>query len=258
MTLRLLIVDDEQTIRWALRELLMQEGWQVDCAADGEEAADMIQSAPYDFLITDLKLPGRSGVELVRDAVAHNPRLGVMVLTGYASLDSAVEALRLGAWDYITKPCRVEYLKERIEQYFQRQRRRDGAAVRPALSRRQMEEFLDGAGTELLRADTVDPEADGVLERLCGVFIDLGCGRARALELAQPCAEALSALTERPGQGRVRAGLLEGWALVGVSGPRALEPERVRLVEAVCREFEIRIEVFQRGSANAIVTGTEL
>ena len=129
MMRRMLIVDDEETIRWALAELFMQDGWAVQCAADGEEAVRRVEEDPFEFMITDLKMPGLPGVEVVRRARRANPAMGVMVLTGYASLETAVEAVRLGAWDYVTKPCDVRYLRSRVEQFT---RERGGEQLRLA------------------------------------------------------------------------------------------------------------------------------
>ena len=84
MTRRMLIVDDEETIRWALRELFMQDGWAVDGAADGNEAVSKVEQTPYDFLITDLKMPGTDGVEVIRKARMANPATGVMILIQYS------------------------------------------------------------------------------------------------------------------------------------------------------------------------------
>jgi len=157
MTRRMLIVDDEETIRWALSELFMQDGWVVRSAADGSEAAHRVQEDPFEFMITDLKMPGLPGVEVVRRARCANPAMGVMVLTGYASLETAVEAVRLGAWDYVTKPCDARYLRSRVEQFT---RERGGEqlrlASRAALSAQDVEGFRNGGGTELLSLRTLE------------------------------------------------------------------------------------------------------
>ena len=123
---RMLIVDDEDTIRWALRELFAQDGWDVHAAADGEEALRKILECTYDFMITDLKMPGRHGVEVIGEARRLNPRMGVAVLTGYASVETAIDALRMRAWDYLTKPFDMRYLKQSIEGYFREMAARDG------------------------------------------------------------------------------------------------------------------------------------
>ncbi len=221
MTRRMLIVDDEETIRWALSELFMQEGWVVRSAADGSEAARRVEEDAFEFMITDLKMPGLPGVEVVRRARRANPSMGVMVLTGYASLETAVEAVRLGAWDYVTKPCDARYLRSRVEQ-FTRERGSDQLrrASRAALSAQDVEEFRSGAGTELLSLRALGAEmgvesAVGVLREM---FLDLGLGMQRVAELTQTCLEAL-AITPSPEQAALRAGLLKGNVVIDVSLP---------------------------------------
>jgi len=221
MNRSMLIVDDEETIRWALRELFMSDGWEVHCAADGDEAGSLIAERPYDFMITDLKMPGVSGVELIRRARAQNPGMGVMVLTGYASLETALEALRLRAWDYVTKPCKVAYLKERIDEFFD-EPRRPGAVARPdELTEEDMRGFLDGAGIEVLSFGSLDGDEDSrrVLAALRDIFGHAGIGRERAGQLVQLCVEVVALTNGRAGRVQGRAGLLQGHVVVAMSGP---------------------------------------
>ncbi len=96
----------------------MQDGWEVHCAADGDEAVAMISRGTYDFMITDLEMPGMSGVDVIKEVRCRHPHMGVAILTGYASLEAAVDALRLRAWDYLTKPVNVKDLKQSIADYF--------------------------------------------------------------------------------------------------------------------------------------------
>jgi len=222
MTRRMLIVDDEETIRWALAELFMEDGWVVQAAADGDEAVEKVEEDAFEFMITDLKMPGVPGVEVVRRARRANPHIGVMVLTGYASLETAVEAVRLGAWDYVTKPCDVGYLKSRVDQFT---RERGGEALRrasrTALSRRDVEQFRAGAGTPVLRLPTLGGEVGvgDAVGMLRDVFRDLGLSEQRAGELVQTCLEAL-AMAPAPEHAGLRAGLLKGNVLVDVRLPR--------------------------------------
>jgi DNA-binding NtrC family response regulator len=161
MNRSMLIVDDEETIRWALRELFMSDGWEVHCAADGDEAESLVAERPYDFMITDLKMPGVSGVELIRRARAHNSEMGVMVLTGYASLETALEAIRLQAWDYVTKPCKVAYLKERIDEFFdERSSVSRGEGEGERLPEADARAFLEGSGMELLSFEALEGDED--------------------------------------------------------------------------------------------------
>ncbi len=101
---RILIADDEAGIREFLRDALTGDGHEVVEAADGEQAAALLDRRGFDLLITDLRMPGRTGMDLVRKVRAEQPETQVIVLTAHATVDSAVEAMRLGAFDYVRKP----------------------------------------------------------------------------------------------------------------------------------------------------------
>jgi DNA-binding NtrC family response regulator len=101
-----LVVDDESEVRDLLVEYFREAGHQVSSAADGTEAVAEITNHPtkYDLIISDLQLPGVDGLGVLKAAKAANPATSVIIVTGYASVDSAVRAVRLGAYDYLTKP----------------------------------------------------------------------------------------------------------------------------------------------------------
>jgi two-component system response regulator FlrC len=101
---RILVADDEAGIRSFLAETLELGGHEVAQAADGEEALDLLARRGFDLLVTDLRMPRRDGLEVLRDALARQPDLEVIVLTAHGSVSSAVEAMRLGAFDYLQKP----------------------------------------------------------------------------------------------------------------------------------------------------------
>ncbi|TKB81882.1 MAG: sigma-54-dependent Fis family transcriptional regulator [Nitrospira sp.] len=101
---RILIVDDEVNIRGALVTLLEKKGYQVRGAGTGEEALEQLAAAAADLVLTDLKMPGIGGIEFIRRLKAKWPDTEVVVMTAYGSIDTAVEAMRYGAYDYLTKP----------------------------------------------------------------------------------------------------------------------------------------------------------
>ena len=108
---RVLIVDDEWTIRDVLANILQGEGFEVEQAEDGEKAMEMLDASTYDLVITDLKMPNASGIDVLRHIAKQNVHTLGIVATGYGSIESAVEALRLGAFDYITKPFHLDEIK---------------------------------------------------------------------------------------------------------------------------------------------------
>ncbi len=106
----LLIVDDDSEVRKALARTMKRAGYGVIEAADSGEALELLAERPVELLLTDLRLPTLDGIELVRRARERDPLLAVIVLTGYGSVESAVEAMRAGAHDYLTKPVNPEEL----------------------------------------------------------------------------------------------------------------------------------------------------
>ena len=101
---RILVVDDEEGVREFLAEALEDDGHVVTRAGDGREAAETIRAQAFDLLITDLKMPGLDGMELLRLVRAEQPEIEVIVLTAHGSVETAVEAMKQGAFDYLQKP----------------------------------------------------------------------------------------------------------------------------------------------------------
>lgn len=112
---KLLIVDDESAVRASLREILQQKGHQVITAASGEEALAALGEDSFDLILLDLKMEGIDGLEVMAEAKRTAPATEVIVLTAHGALDSAVEALRRGAHDYLLKPCSVEEIVASVE-----------------------------------------------------------------------------------------------------------------------------------------------
>lgn len=110
MTNRILVVDDEKTLRHFLRLNLREQGYHVTEAADGQTALKLIDHNSFDIALIDLHLTDMDGLDIVRYLRRVAPHTSVIILTGYATVDSAVEALRQGAHDYLTKPCATSEL----------------------------------------------------------------------------------------------------------------------------------------------------
>lgn len=107
---RILIVDDERTMRKSLEEILNLEGYQVFSVGDGKQAIEILEINTYDLMLLDLKMPGVDGLEVLKFAAENAPKCKVIMLTAHGSLESAIEALRQGAHDYILKPAKPEEL----------------------------------------------------------------------------------------------------------------------------------------------------
>lgn len=109
--IRILIADDEYYICEGLREALVKEGYRVDVAHDGNEAVAQVESHAYQAAIFDLKMPGKDGMQLLKWVREENPETGVIIITAFGEVETAVEAMRQGAYDYLTKPVNLKHLR---------------------------------------------------------------------------------------------------------------------------------------------------
>jgi CheY-like chemotaxis protein/nucleotide-binding universal stress UspA family protein len=116
---RILVVDDELIVRDSIKEWLEDEGFYVDMAASGPEALDKLSTKPYHLMLTDIKMPGMDGVELLKKAHKLFPDLTVIMMTAYATVETAIEALKIGALDYLLKPFDPEILVDKVFQVYQ-------------------------------------------------------------------------------------------------------------------------------------------
>lgn len=107
---KLLLVDDEVSILNVLSTLLRAEGYEVTTAAGGDKALEILSTQDFDLMLSDIRMSPINGIELLRKAHETKPNMGVIMLTAYGTLETAVEALKLGAFDYITKPFKVDEL----------------------------------------------------------------------------------------------------------------------------------------------------
>ncbi len=110
----ILIVDDEKSMREFLKILLVKEGYKVITAQDGDRALELIQKSPVDLVVSDIRMPGISGLELLARIKDHDEDVPVIMITAFASPDDAVQAMKSGAYDYISKPFNVDEIKSVI------------------------------------------------------------------------------------------------------------------------------------------------
>jgi DNA-binding NtrC family response regulator len=115
MNERLLIVEDEETLCQSLKRVLEREGYTVETLNNAESAQEVFEAGFYDVIITDIILPGMTGIELLRKIKEKLPEQIVIIMTAYASLETAVEALRYGAYDYVVKPVMHEEIKQIVK-----------------------------------------------------------------------------------------------------------------------------------------------
>ena len=225
-----LVVDDEAVVLTVLREALRRGGYRVTTAASGEEAIDLMRRRRFDLVLTDKNLPGASGLEVLRVGRSLDPPPAVVLITGYSSYDSAVEALDIGAQDYIEKPIRdLENLRFRI---------------RRALSRRdeQLARAQKQVGAKSARVLLV--EVEGSRRKLMAEFL----GRTCQVTAVADGAEALRRLQDE----RFDV-VLADRNLPGLSGLRVIEqaqrllPHCASVLYTAYPSYETVKEAFELG-----------
>lgn len=139
MSERLLIVEDEETLRESLKRVFLREGYEADVADSSETALKIMDDRLYDLIITDIILPGMNGIELIKKCKEQNSEQIVIIVTAYASLETAVEALRAGAYDYIVKPI----IHEEIKRIVRNALRERSLRTENTILKKQIEERYD-------------------------------------------------------------------------------------------------------------------
>lgn len=124
-TPRILIVDDEERFRITLGKLVADRDMDVVTVGSGMEALEEVKHKLYDVIILDIKMPGLSGIETLSEIKKINPGIEVILLTGHASVDTALDGMRRGAYDYLKKPCPIEELMEKVNGAYELKASRD-------------------------------------------------------------------------------------------------------------------------------------
>ncbi len=119
---RILIAEDEDTIRQVLEAALKREGYEITSTSDAEQAIDVLLRSSMDLIITDLHLPGASGIDLLKKARSISAEIPVIVMTAFGTIQSAVDAMRAGAYDYLTKPVHLYELQALVKRALQHQK----------------------------------------------------------------------------------------------------------------------------------------
>ncbi|MBN1955002.1 MAG: response regulator transcription factor [Anaerolineae bacterium] len=120
---RILVVDDEATTRVSLAEVLRLEGYDVQTAGNGEAALELIvEQLPFDLMVLDLKMPGMDGLQLTEVVQKRSPNTVIVLLTAFGTLETAIQAIRRGAHDYLLKPCPIPQILESVRKGLEKQR----------------------------------------------------------------------------------------------------------------------------------------
>jgi len=114
MKARILVCDDEESIREFLEIMLRKEGYEVTCAEDGQKALDILKKKSFDMVISDMQMPNMTGMELLKNTKEQYPDMTFMMITAFGTAETAVEAMKLGAYDYLTKPFKIDEVRLNI------------------------------------------------------------------------------------------------------------------------------------------------
>ncbi len=251
---RVLVIDDEPDIRDILVEFLTPRGYAVEAVASAEEAAERTNAGGVEALILDLNLPGLDGLAFLAQVRRHDPELCVLIITGYATADSAIVALRRGADDYLQKPFELESLARALDRALERRhlRRQNRVLVtrlrranrklgqrgqelrdKVAEATRNLRVLLDlarGLGKDLDLAQTLDGVAERAVElthaRLGLVFLRAAADERYELEAAAPGSTVLpdADLAFRAGEGLAGRAVLFGRTLELAATAGGVEP----------------------------------
>lgn len=174
---RILVVDDEEIARRNLSHVLEREGYRVDCAQDGAAALALLAEGEYQLVLTDLRMPGIDGLELLRQTKRRWPGTEVVMITAHANASSAVEAMTAGAFYYVEKPFRLPDVRKIVGEAIQKAMlRRENASLKAALDQATAAPRIISGNPDML---AVLGTADGVAATDCGVLIagESGTGR---------------------------------------------------------------------------------
>jgi DNA-binding NtrC family response regulator len=159
---RILVVDDEERMRDLLVKVLERKGYQVSVCGNGADALDFLEREPADLVVTDVRMPGLSGMEALRAIKELNPEIVVIIMTAFGSIDQAVQAVKEGAYDYINKPFKIDEMLLTIEKALEERRlRHEVSALRQELRTRYHFENLIGKSRAM-------QEIFGLIEQVAG------------------------------------------------------------------------------------------
>jgi DNA-binding NtrC family response regulator len=112
----ILVIDDEEIVRISCMRTLVPAGFKVDVARDGLEGLRMLKAKPYDLILIDLKMPNMDGMEVLENIKDIRPDLKVIIITGYSAVETAVKAIKMGAFNYLEKPFTPDSLLEAVKE----------------------------------------------------------------------------------------------------------------------------------------------
>lgn len=223
-SVNILVVDDEKGIREGCRRILMAEGYAVEVAENGQAGLQLVQSKPFDLVLVDLMMPVMGGLEMMEAVHKLDPEIIMIVITGFATIETAVDAMKHGAYDYVPKPFTPDQLLAVVNRGLEK-RRLSLQAQR--LMEERDQKLLEVAREESKIHTIVNSMADGILVT----------NKERQLVLWNPAAVKMLSLNEKLEVGRDMAEVIKEESLVKLM-EKALLPDSSRYT-AISEEIEI-------------------
>jgi len=168
---RVLVVDDEETIREMLAEFLEMEGFFVDTAEDGMAALTVLEGRHFDLVLTDLKMPRMGGISLLEQMGKHAPSTMAVIMTGFGTVETAIDAMKRGAYDYILKPFKLDEVMHVVERAIEKKRiETENIRLRQSLSLYKLSEAISAS---LSLDQVMDSVVDGCIKELDADLISI-------------------------------------------------------------------------------------
>ena len=224
-SVHILVVDDERGIREGCRRILSAEDYSVEVAGDGEEGLEKVRSKPFDLLLVDLMMPRMGGLEMMEQVRAYDPEIIMIVITGFATVETAVDAMKHGAYDYVPKPFTPDQLLAVVNRGLEMRRLRFQA--KQLMEERDLK-LLEVANETSKLHTIINSLADGIL-----VF-----NREKQLALWNPAVVEMLDLDGRPEAGRAMGDIIPHKRLVEIIS-KAYSPHSARYT-IQSEEIELR------------------
>lgn len=189
MNKNILIIDDEKNIRMTLEKSLTNEGYEVDSAINGENGLEKLKENEYPVILLDMNLPGINGIEVLRKINELDFNTRVIMITGYGNVETAVEAMKLGAVDYLRKPFKPEDIGDLVEEVFQRyelekdEYEAEGFSEYLNMAKAEVNNHNFERAVELLKkATSIDPEKPEPFN-LLGIIYEMRNNQPEAMKM---------------------------------------------------------------------------